>query len=401
MKVRYVLCSCSLKKLKMKKILLLVFTLNALNLFAQGIEFYHGKWSEALERAEKEDKLIFVDAYAKWCGPCKRMAAETFTQEKAGAFFNKNFICMKMDMEEAENFDFIDKFPVSSYPTLMFIDAKGKVTKKAVGYQDLAGLLGLGKSAMAGLDNSAEFEKKYTAGDRSPELVYSYVKALNRAGKPSLKIANEYLLKQKDVTTTENLKIIFESATEADSRIFDLLIQNRAKIASIMTENAVTDRITSACENTVDKAIKFKSEEIFEEAKSKLKKNNAAKADEFILDADLKYYLATKNAKKYLNACEDCARDEIKNDASKLHGLVLEMTSNFKTDKKVMKTAEKFAKKAAENGALPNYYLSYAQILLFNGKKDDARKSAEKALELAKTKAVDTTQIEAFLQKMG
>ena len=99
--------------------------------------------------------------------------------------------------------------------------------------------------------------------------------------------------------------------------------------------------------------------------------------------------------------CEDCARDEIKNDAGKLHGLVLEMTKNFKDDKKVMKTAEKFAKKVAENGALPNYYLSYAQILLFNGKKSDARKSAEKALELAKTKAIDTSQIEDFLQKIG
>lgn len=385
----------------MKKILIFIFTCSALNIFAQGIEFYHGKWSEALERATKEDKLIFVDAYAKWCGPCKRMAAETFTQEKAGAFFNKNFICMKMDMEDSENFDFIDKFPVSSYPTLMFIDGKGKIVKKAVGYQDLPGLLGLGKSAMMGLDNSAEFEKKYATGDRSPELIYAYVKALNRAGKPSLKIANDYLLKQKDLTTSENLKIIFEGTTEADSRIFDLLIQNKAKIATITSESAVSERITSACGNTIDKAIKFKSEELFEEAKGKYKKNITTKTEEFLLDADLKYFLATKNAKKYLNACEDCARDEIKNDASKLHALVMEMSNNFKDDKKVMRTAEKFAKKASENGGLPNYYLSYAQILLFNGKKSDARKSAEKALELAKTKAIDTTQIEAFLQKMG
>jgi thiol-disulfide isomerase/thioredoxin len=385
----------------MKKILLIILCVHSFNLFGQGIEFYHGKWSEALERAAKEDKLIFVDAFAKWCGPCKRMAAETFTQAKAGEFFNKNFICMKMDMEEADNMDFIEKFPVSSYPTLMFIDAKGKIAKKSVGYQDLTQLLTLGKSAMATLDNSAEFEKKYNDGDRSADLVYSYVKALNRAGKPTLKIANEYLLKQKDLSKPENLKIIFESATEADSRIFDLLIQNRKNIATLMSESAINDRIAAACENTVDKAIKYKSDELFEEAKKKMKANNPAKSDEFSLDSDLKYYLATKNAKKYVGACESCVRDDIKNDASKLHALVVEMSNNFKDDSKVMKTAEKFAKKAAENGALPNYYLSYAQILLHNGKKEDAKKNAQKALEMAKAKAIETYQIEDFLQKLG
>jgi thiol-disulfide isomerase/thioredoxin len=46
---------------------------------AQGIEFFHGPWSEALAKAKTEDRLIFVDAFASWCGPCKRMAAETFT----------------------------------------------------------------------------------------------------------------------------------------------------------------------------------------------------------------------------------------------------------------------------------------------------------------------------------
>jgi thiol-disulfide isomerase/thioredoxin len=385
----------------MRKILLLALFLSSHTIFAQGIEFFHGKWSEALEKAAKEDKLIFVDAYAKWCGPCKRMAAETFTQEKAGIFYNKHFINMKMDMEDSENLEFVEKYPVGSYPTLLFIDAKGKIVKKTVGFQDLPGLLSLGKSALAGLDNSAEFEKKYQAGDRTPELVLGYVRALNRANKPSLKITNEYLLKQKDLTTPENLRIIYEGCTEADSRVFDLLIKNRPQMTALMSEQAVNERIKSACENTIDKAIQFKNDDLFEEAKSKLKKNIPAKSDEFAIDADLKYYMAVKNPKKYLAACEGCARDEIKNDATKLHALVMEMSNAFKEDKNVMKSAEKFAKKAAETGGAPNFYLSYAQILLHNGKKEDAKKNAQKALEIAKSKAIDTVQIEYFLQKIS
>ncbi|MFZ4543298.1 MAG: thioredoxin family protein [Saprospiraceae bacterium] len=386
----------------MKQIFLafiLFFSANAIQ--GQGIEFYHGKWSEALARAKKEEKLIFVDAFAKWCGPCKRMAAETFTQQKAGEFFNKHFICMKMDMEEQENIDFIEKYPVGSYPTLMFIDDKGKIVKKTVGYQDINALLSFGKSAMSGLDNSAEFEKKYAQGDRSPELIYNYIRALNKAGKPSLKITNDYLQKQKNLATSETLPIIFEGAIECDASAFQYLIQYRDKISALFSEKAVNDKIRSACENTTDKAIKFKNKELHEEAKSKMKKHYPAAAESFGLEADIKYYLGTKDAKNYLKACGNCVSEDIKNDPVKLHDLAKDMVQNFPADKDIMKTAEKFMKKSAENGNQPTFYLAYAQILFRNKKKEEAKKAATKALEMAKEQKKDAGQIEYFLQSIS
>lgn len=84
----------------------------------EGIQFFHGTWAEALEKAKIEDKLLFVDAYAQWCGPCKVMAKNVFTQKKVGDFFNENFINLKMDMETTDGASFGHKYPVSAYPTL-------------------------------------------------------------------------------------------------------------------------------------------------------------------------------------------------------------------------------------------------------------------------------------------
>ena len=58
---------------------------------ADGIAFRVLSFSEALKRAEVEDKLLFVDCFTTWCGPCKYMSETVFKQEKVGDFLNLNF----------------------------------------------------------------------------------------------------------------------------------------------------------------------------------------------------------------------------------------------------------------------------------------------------------------------
>ena len=79
--------------IKMRLLLTIVTSLVLIvGLRAEGMEFFHGTWEEALAEAKKQEKIIFVDAYAVWCGPCKRMAKNVFTQDRVGEFYNKNFI---------------------------------------------------------------------------------------------------------------------------------------------------------------------------------------------------------------------------------------------------------------------------------------------------------------------
>ena len=111
----------------------------------KGIEFFHGTWDEAKAEAKRSGKLIFVDAYAAWCGPCKWMAANSFPNPSVGAFFNKNFINVKMDMEKGEGKGLMGTFGVRAYPTLLFIDGNGKIVNKSEGALDADSLLKLGK----------------------------------------------------------------------------------------------------------------------------------------------------------------------------------------------------------------------------------------------------------------
>jgi thiol:disulfide interchange protein len=121
---------------------------NAESIESSGIQFFTGSWEEALALAEAEGKLIFMDAYAKWCGPCKIMSRNVFTDAKAGDFFNENFINVKMDMERGEGPALAKKYRVRAYPTLFFIDHTGKVVNAELGYHKVSELIRLGKTVL-------------------------------------------------------------------------------------------------------------------------------------------------------------------------------------------------------------------------------------------------------------
>ena len=58
----------------MKRFVLLVLILiTGLTVFSQGIEFQKERYAEVLEMAKKQNKLVFIDIYTSWCGPCKQL----------------------------------------------------------------------------------------------------------------------------------------------------------------------------------------------------------------------------------------------------------------------------------------------------------------------------------------
>lgn len=112
----------------------------------EGIQFFTGTWQQAIDKAKKENKYIFLDAYASWCGPCKMMKKKTFADKAVGVFYNKNFICVALDMEKGEGTSLSNKYSVEAYPTLIFLSPNGKLIEKAVGFRNAKEFLGMGVS---------------------------------------------------------------------------------------------------------------------------------------------------------------------------------------------------------------------------------------------------------------
>ena len=148
------------KQLKAKYVVFLVFmviavhTVNAQNdqkpatPQSKQITFIEDDWNEALKQAAKQNKYIFVDAYASWCGPCKMLKMTTFKNSKAAAFYNQNFVNVAIDMEKGIGPQLAATWGMTAYPTLIIFNAKGDPVLGTVGYIKADDLISFGQQAL-------------------------------------------------------------------------------------------------------------------------------------------------------------------------------------------------------------------------------------------------------------
>ena len=141
----------------MKKILFLLLTIFSLaQVQAQGITFFEGNWKAILEKAQTENKLVFIDCYTSWCVPCKKMAQTTFTDKKVGEFFNRHFVSVKMDMEKGEGTTVMNAYKVSAFPTYLFLNAKGEVIQIEGGFKEVDAFIKVAANAIEKKDQIIE-----------------------------------------------------------------------------------------------------------------------------------------------------------------------------------------------------------------------------------------------------
>ncbi|MBN9380991.1 MAG: thioredoxin family protein [Chitinophagaceae bacterium] len=162
------------------------------------IRFTEDTWSSLLSQAKHDGKLIFVDANTSWCGPCKQMRREIFTQKKVGRLYNSNFINVDLDMEKGEGIEFRKKYAVRAYPTFLYIDGDGKVVHKTVGSCSEEEFRQHALDALSPRRSLLSLSTGYKDHKNDETLVTAYLSALGDAYETKLadSIATVYLKNQ-------------------------------------------------------------------------------------------------------------------------------------------------------------------------------------------------------------
>lgn len=107
-------------------------------------------WVESFEKAQqmakKKNRVLMVDFWAEWCGPCKQMLNTTY-KNKAVVARSKKFVPVLVDFDK--NADLAKKYEVEALPTVLFLDSSGeKILLRVEGYRSASEFLKLMDEAM-------------------------------------------------------------------------------------------------------------------------------------------------------------------------------------------------------------------------------------------------------------
>lgn len=140
-------------------------------------DFRHITFDEALAAAKQENKLVFIDFFTTWCGPCKKMSAQTFPMPEVGDFMNAKFVPLKLDAEK-EGAQLAKTYGVRAYPTYVVVDAEGKEVAKFSGYMEGAQFIDKVSAAIDPEQQPERIKARYESGERTPKLVNAYAMQL-------------------------------------------------------------------------------------------------------------------------------------------------------------------------------------------------------------------------------
>ncbi|MCD8529076.1 MAG: thioredoxin domain-containing protein [Chitinophagales bacterium] len=389
----------------MKKIIVLLIGIFALlNGYSQGIEFFHGTFDEAKQKAKEEGKLIFMDAYAVWCGPCKMMSNNVFPQQEVGDFFNANFVNMKVDMEKGEGVDIRRQYGVSAYPTMMLIDANGEVVQSIKGARDANSLIQWAKTANVPNQGMAQkLQEQYDAGERSPELLKSLINIKDSYKEDYNTYFEEYLkqLSEEDKVNTETANFIFEKTKSINSPGLKVINDYKEYFIDMQGENAFNTKIIQIAKNTL--STKDADENTLKEVLAFVKSYKPANYNEESAKLSMNFYGDKKDWNNYDKAATKYLSKYKKNDDNAARDIAWIYYMNIDDASKISKAEKWMQKSIAQNNSYENN-LMQAYLLYKLEKYSEAEDAVNYALILAgEEKKTQNAQIlkNKILEKLG
>lgn len=367
---------------------------------ARGIQFFQGSWEEVLVAAEAQHKLVFVDAYTEWCGPCKMMDRNTFSNAEVGDFFNEHFINYKLDMEKGEGPAIAERYRVTAYPTLLFVNFQGDLVHKEVAYQAPGELIQLGKEALDPAKNKETLALKYQAGTEDPATLYDYAFTLFKMGEDHRAVSQKYFSTQseKALLSEENWKAIRALTSEINSREFQYVLDKKRKFQRRFGEEAVEEKIREVCQQNTIAAVLTGEEARYQDALSVAMKH---------LDDDgktasrlrLTYAEGRKDWQDYAFKAKIYVETHEPTDANELNEIAWNFYRRVEAAD-MLKLATSWARQASVLDNTYDHLRTYAYLLYKSGAYEEALKIAYKNQHQARREGKDPIEMQELVQEI-
>lgn len=370
----------------------------------ESIRFESGTFSETLKKAKKENKIIFLDAFASWCGPCKLMEKNVFTNAAVKDFYNSNFINARIDMEKGEGPGLAQKYQVGSYPTYLFLNGDGEIVYRSLGYMESGDFLALGQQANTSKNKLGGMKQQFEKGEKDPVFLRNTIKAYANSDREfAKKVAERYFQVKTDKTyTQEEISILLyflRSTKDPNYKVFTNAKDEITKILPVDIYNQFDTqlKLSEIAEKAVNQQSMSVDEQYFMTEAVKIVPEKDAKAA--LAKLKMSFYASTNNYPEYEKAALSYYGDGEGFSAQEL-APVAYIFYEKSGDMAALKKALVWAEKAVMAGETFENAFVLAKLYQKTGNSASAKMYAEQAIRLAQQAGADTTPIQQFLSQL-
>jgi thiol-disulfide isomerase/thioredoxin len=367
----------------------------------KSITFEHGTFAELLATAKKANKMIYIDCYTVWCGPCKWMAKNVFTNDTVADFYNANFISAKIDMEKGEGLELAKKYDIRAYPTMLYLNSNGEQLHRTCGSSPAAAFIISGKNALSHATQLATYTADFKAGKVNASFADTYFSMLRNACQSYSEEVKSYFstVKAEDLRSRNNWNIIYNYIDDYSSKTFTDFEADRNIYAKLYSLDSVENKINSVYTSSLYSSIQNKDMKTYEILKTKLRASNTKDAERIIMEADVKLYQRNGDWANYAKYATEFVNKYEADNASELNSFAWTFYEHV-DDVAMLRNAEVWAKHATQKDDNYPYNDTYAAVLYKLGQKSEAKVIAEKAISIAKKTGDDFKETSALLEKI-
>ena len=354
------------------------------------------EWDIILEKAKNSERLIFIDVYTDWCGYCKMMDKDVFSDSEVANYLNDNFVSVKLDAETEFGENFTQNYKVDGFPTYIFLDKDENLTGSIGGYNKKGSFLKQSKSIQSKSSELPDLKKKYEKGNLSKIETAKYALYLKDSNAELAKvIAGKLLieLNRDDFINSDYTEFFTVFATDSDSDFFDFVKNNKAEFIQSVSVESFSNYLESVYNATLAAAIMESNNdklEIVIQDVLPIYIEDLSELPQAKFVTKKLYYGNIQDAQGYENVVNNYYKDFGKDEADFWYNQVYEIVEDFNSVTSLMDLSISWLDDILEKEEDYETYALYAYAQGIRGDYNDAKNKAEKAKSLAR----DDEQIE-------
>lgn len=384
----------------------------------KGVKFEEAlSWEQIKERAKTENKFIFVDVYATWCVPCKMMDKDVYPSERLGAFMNRKYISVKVqidstakDNENIKNW-YMDaiklrqQYDITSLPSFLFFSPEGKIVHRDLGYKSESDFASLAKNAMNPATQLYALVGNYQPGKMSYQDMHSMAVTAKNLNQNELanSIAQDYLknylykLKEEDLCASKDHILFITSFIQSSKeKGFGLFYKYGGKIDKLMGHKGYAQHVVDyvISKEEIDAKLFRDNQPLMENPDwNKMqaiikRKYSQTHADRTIMDGQLRWYRYKNDwdnlAKYNILKIEKYGLDTTVWGAVDLNNMIWNVIFKHSNDKNIISKGIEWAELLVKKDSTSKDWLdTYANLLYKAGRINEAIQWEEKAVKAA------------------